>query len=153
VSSPRLTAWLQTTRHLKKPRTTRGLRRFAGFSATEGVGARTQDLRLKRPLLRNRKPGNDNDLRSGDPTPVSYLCQESGHTTPSGECNSPRQPAVNCSQALSSNEVKELPSPALSLEGDDPELAAVVAAWATLPEAARARIVGLVEGATAWGKA
>jgi hypothetical protein len=30
-----------------------------------------------------------------------------------------------------------------------PELAAVVAAWATLPEAVRARIVGLVEGATA----
>jgi len=50
---------------------------------------------------------------------------------------------------LSSNEVKELPNPALSLEGDDPELAAVVAAWATLPEAVRARIVGLVEGATA----
>jgi len=31
----------------------------------------------------------------------------------------------------------------------DPELAAVVAAWDGLPESIRARIVGLVEGATA----
>jgi len=30
----------------------------------------------------------------------------------------------------------------------DPDLDAVIAAWATLPEAVRARIVGLVEGAT-----
>ena len=79
-------------------------------------------------------PRNDKDLRSDDPTPVSDLCQESGHTAPSGECNSPRQSVVNCSQAL---------------PNDDPELAAVVAAWAELPEAVRARIVGLVEGATA----
>jgi len=77
---------------------------------------------------------NDNDLRSGDPTPVSYLCQESGHTAPLGECNPPRQQAVNCSPALPNN---------------DPELAAVVEAWDRLPEAVRARIVGLVEGATA----
>ena len=33
----------------------------------------------------------------------------------------------------------------------DPELAAVVAAWSGLPEAVRARLVGLVEGATARG--
>jgi hypothetical protein len=65
---------------------------------------------------------------------VSYLCQESGHTAPSGECNSPRQSVVNCSPAL---------------PNDDPELAAVLAAWATLPEPVRARIVGLVEGALA----
>ena len=34
---------------------------------------------------------------------------------------------------------------------DDGELATVVAAWSTLPEAVRARILGLVEGATASG--
>ena len=36
-----------------------------------------------------------------------------------------------------------------AFSGKDPELAAVISAWPGLPEAVRARIVGLVEGATA----
>jgi hypothetical protein len=40
--------------------------------------------------------------------------------------------------------VKKTPSPA---RPPDDQLAAVLAAWPTLPEAIRARIVGIVEGA------
>ena len=85
-------------------------------------------------MLKNHKASNHNDLKKTDSAPVSYLCQEYGKATPSGKGNSPRQVAVNSTQ----------PAPI-----DDPELAAVVEAWSTLPEPIRARIVGLVEGATA----
>ncbi len=50
-------------------------------------------------------PFNDNDLRSGDPTLVSNMCQT------------------------------------------DPDFHLVASAWPGLPEAIRARILGLVEGA------
>ena len=54
--------------------------------------------------------GNDNDLRSGDPTPVSDVCQT------------------------------------------DSDLAAVVAAWAELPEAIRAGIAAMVKASAKPGK-
>jgi len=42
-----------------------------------------------------------------------------------------------------------LTDPLTELFRKDPDLGAVISAWPGLPEAVRARIVGLVEGATA----
>ena len=63
---------------------------------------------------------------------------------------------IRCSESVTRDGAKSYEStdPALTdlltaFSGKDPDLGAVISAWAGLPEAIRARIVGLVEGATA----
>ena len=76
------------------------------------------------------------------PIPTN-VCSDNDLATSPTTTDSKNDSAQNAKIALNTDSA--------SVELGETELASVMAAWATLPEAIRTRILGLVEGATAAG--